>query len=114
MFQTIQEGTATGLLKDFTNNYQGKYYFYAKTGTISGNRAGGGLRDKHLMLIISKNAIHQKNLTAQQLRKNQFYVLYFSFFKESKGGNWSPDAQKTVATMIKTVIDSPSFQTDMN
>jgi hypothetical protein len=114
MFQTIQQGTGRGLLKDFTNNYQGKYYFYAKTGTISGNRAGGGLRDKHLMLIISKNAIHKKNLTAQQLRNNQFYVLYFSFFKESKGGDWSPDAQTTVATMIKTVIDSPSFQTDMN
>lgn len=114
MFQTIQKGTASDLLKEFTKKYEGEYYFYAKTGTISGNRVGGGLRDKHLMLIISKNKLNNRSLTAQQLRNNQFYVLYFSFFKESVGGEWSKDAKKTIQTMIKSVIDSHSFQMDMS
>ncbi|GAB4051895.1 hypothetical protein [Spirosoma litoris] len=89
------------------------YYFYAKTGTISGDR-DGGKRDKHLMLIISRDPLHQRNLTPADLKNNRFMVLYFSFYKQSNGAEWDAEVQPTMRDMVRAVINSDSFKSFMH
>lgn len=113
MNQALQVGgTAHNLVGNMLAKMYPQYNFYAKTGTISGNRYGGK-RDKHLMLIISKEQIHGRSLSPQDLKSNRFYVLYFSFYKQSQSAEWD-DAAAVLQDMTKTVIQSNSFQTFMN
>lgn len=107
-----ENGTAVNLVGKFLTKEYPSYHFYAKTGTISGNR-DGGKRDKHLMLIISKNKLHNDDISSKDLRNNHFYVLYFSFYKQSGNGGWG-NAPATIQNMVKTVIESNSFQTFIN
>lgn len=111
MHQSTLTGTARGALSGLFDEFPG-YHFYAKTGTISGNR-DGGKRDKHLMLVISREALHGRALTPRDLKNNRFMVLYFSFYKQSSGAEWdSADDQTirpTLQEMVRTVIRSNSF-----
>ncbi len=112
MHESIVQGTARDLIGTYlTKNYPG-YYFYAKTGTISGN-SSKSKRDKHLMLIISKNNLHGQLLTTNELKNNRFYVLYISFYKQSANGSWGT-AANVLQAIVKKVIESSSFQTHIN
>jgi hypothetical protein len=111
MNQTVSQGTARVLLADLRQ--YGPYHLYAKTGTNSGDR-DNGRRDKHLMLIISQQPLHEGNLSPQTLRDNRFMVLYFSFYKQSVGSEWDSEVAPTLRRMIQTVIRSDSFQALMN
>ena len=108
----MEGGTAHGLVGIFLAKTYPQYHFYAKTGTISGNRYGG-MRDKHLMLIISKNQLNGKELTARDLKNNRFYVLYFSFYKQSTSAEWG-GATEVLRDMVKIVIESNGFQDFIN
>lgn len=122
LFRGMHESTLTGTAKNalgLPQNYPAEYrpyYFYAKTGTNSG-KSDGGKRDKHLMLIISRDKLDGRDLTPDDLRNNHFMVLYFSFYKQSSGAEWSSgeddDLIPTLREMIKTVIKSESFTTLM-
>lgn len=106
-------GTASGLIGKVLQSEFGQYYCYAKTGTISGNREGGK-RDKHLMLVISKNKIHGSEFSPQYLKNNKFYVLYFSFYKNAgDDGNWGGEATALLQQMVRTVLGSPGFKSHM-
>ncbi len=62
LFNAMNEATTIGTAKNLVGNITTKnpnYHFYAKTGTISGDKSGSN-RDKHLMLIISKSKIDGK------------------------------------------------------
>ena len=108
----LDGGTAHELVgKKLLGEFSG-YYFYAKTGTISGNRYGGK-RDKHLMLIISKNQLHDRPLTPGDLKNNKFYVLYFSFYKQSYRAEWGAGVPTLLQEMARTVIKSPGFKAHM-
>ncbi|SOD96433.1 hypothetical protein [Spirosoma fluviale] len=117
LFRAMQHATETGTSADLLRPIRaefGQYHFYAKTGTISGDRKNGGKRDKHLMLIISREPVHERNLTPEALRNNRFMVLYFSFYKESsEEAEWG-DAGETLRNMVRAVIESDSFQTLMH
>jgi hypothetical protein len=120
LFRAMHQSTLTGTARNALGtpaNYPTEYrpyYFYAKTGTISGHR-DGGKRDKHLMLIVSRDPLHNGDLTPQQLRENRFVVLYFSFYKQSNGAEWgSADDQELLPTlreMIKAVLTAPTIKT---
>lgn len=107
-------GTAVNLVGPLLKEFP-TLHFYAKTGTISGNRFGGK-RDKHLMLIISRDQLHGRSLTPQDLRNNRFFVLYFSFYKQSNSSEWyTPNEYDSfpLKQMIRTVINSNSFKNFM-
>lgn len=112
MNEAFTQGTAKNLVGTFLSASYPNYHFYAKTGTISGNRSKGK-RDKHLMLIISKNPLHHRALDVNEMRKNRFYVLYISFYKQSNNSNWHT-AIPLVQNIVKTVIESSNFQAFMN
>jgi hypothetical protein len=105
-------GTARTLVGEMLKHDYPNYHFYAKTGTISGNK-DNGKRDKHLMLIISKNKLNSNNISPEELKKNRFYVLYFSFYKQSRGADWG-NAAHLLREMAKTVMESTSFKTFMH
>lgn len=82
MNDAISIGTARGL-SPVTSDYS-DYYFYAKTGT-GGNKerfpdvpGSPKVRNKHFVLIISKEPLHQGVLTAEIMKENKFLVLFFS------------------------------------
>jgi hypothetical protein len=108
---TLVGGTAHNLLNK-TIQENSNYHFYAKTGTISGNRLTGK-RDKHLSLIISKKPLNIGELSPKYIKENRFFVLYFSFYKESESSEWSYEASNTVREMIEIVIKSKSFKNYM-
>lgn len=114
LFRAMSSTTTIGTAKDLIGPIaaRSKYYFYAKTGTISGE-SFKRKRDKHLMLIISKNKIDGENITVEQLKNNRFYVLYFSFYKQSNNANWG-NAAIALQNMTRKVIESDSFQNFMN
>jgi cell division protein FtsI/penicillin-binding protein 2 len=105
MHLAVQNGTA-----QFIKETQNGYYFYAKTGTGSGNRQAGDSRDKNLMLIISKNQLHDTNLTVESIQQNKFYVVYFSFYNDSSEGDWEINAKKVVREIIQLVQASAGFR----
>ncbi|MBC8155540.1 MAG: hypothetical protein H7Z72_21850 [Bacteroidetes bacterium] len=106
------QGTAHNLVGEWVMKNYPQYHFYAKTGTISGNRFGSK-RDKHLLLVISKDKLHNRpDLTPDDLRHNRFYVLYFSFYKQSNNANWG-DAAQALQSMVRTVLESPQFKSYM-
>src|SRR5690606_21556822 len=97
-------GTARNLVGAMLRKEFGEYHFYAKTGTISGNRLGGK-RDKHLMLIISKNQLHDRDLSEADLRSNKFYVLYFSLYKHAGlNGDWGWDGAEFLRDAVRVVM----------
>jgi hypothetical protein len=106
MHEAIQEGTAQWL-RPLRDAYDGQYSFYAKTGTISGNRAAGSARDKHLLLVVSQEPLHDRQLRPSDLRNNRFRVIYVSFYSHSPGGAWDPTTAELIRKLIKEVIDSP-------
>jgi hypothetical protein len=113
MHETLISGTARNLVGGTLRREFPEYHFYAKTGTISGNRHGGK-RDKHLMLIISKNQLHNRELTPEDLKNNKFYVLYFSLYKQSDLGNdWGSGAPELLQNLARTVLQSSSFKAHM-
>ncbi|MCF0070799.1 hypothetical protein LZD49_09975 [Dyadobacter sp. CY261] len=109
MYESIEAGTAVFL----KNAKSAGYTLYAKTGTISGDRKRGESRDKNLMLIISQNPIHDRKLTLEDLRRNKFYVLYFSFYSDASLGGWSYDAQQTIRDIIADVRHTQDFKNFM-
>lgn len=117
MHEAVQTGTAENLLRPLREKWAGRYHFYAKTGTISGGRfrdASGRLvrdkRDKHLMLVISRNPLHNRpDLTPEALRRNRFYVLYFSFYNQSNDASWGT-AANWLPRLVETVMTSPTFK----
>ncbi|MFN8348831.1 MAG: penicillin-binding transpeptidase domain-containing protein [Spirosomataceae bacterium] len=110
LFQAMNQAVESGTAKFVSDAKSKGYTYYAKTGTISGNRQGGDSRDKNLMLIISKNPLHQRSLTAEDLRTNPFYVLYFSFYSDATTGDWSKEAKTTVQDLIRYVQHSDGFR----
>lgn len=73
-------GTASALNR-VVGKYDGKYYIYAKTGTLNDGRAGqsASSRMKHLMVIISDTELENPSLTVSDLKDVKYYVLYLSY-----------------------------------
>ena len=113
MHHTVHANGATGfvLLNKVANEFA-DYHFYAKTGTISGKRSGGK-RDKNLMIVISHEPLHERNLTVEDLKANRFMVLYFSFYKQSDAAEWGEVAEP-LRNMVRAVVQSNSFKKFMN
>ncbi|MBU1821580.1 MAG: hypothetical protein KKG00_08740, partial [Bacteroidetes bacterium] len=109
MNMAVEEGTAK-FIKGVNEN---GYLLYAKTGTISGDRSAGDSRDKNLLVVISQNQLHDRPITASELRANKFYVLYFSFYSDASEGGWSPEARQTVRDLISYVQNSGDFKNFM-
>ena len=110
LFHAMNQAVESGTAKFVKSAASDGYTYYAKTGTISGDRKGGQSRDKNLMLIISKNPLHQRSLTAEDLRNNPFYVLYFSFYSDATTGEWNDEAQKTVRDLLLYIQHSVGFR----
>ncbi|MCP1386257.1 hypothetical protein [Runella salmonicolor] len=108
MHDAIEKGTAP-----FLKGLAPGYHLYAKTGTISGDRRNNESRDKNLLLVISKNALHGQPLTVEQVQQNKFYILYFSFYSDAAEGGWSTEAKTTIRKLIERVITSPGFKINM-
>lgn len=105
------EGTITQL-KDLSAALSNKgLHLYAKTGTISGGQESSDKnRDKNLLLIISRDPVHEKRFSsAKSLRNNKFVVLYFNFRKDNDTGGWNKEALSAVKSIIHEVVSSHSF-----
>ena len=113
MHHTVHANGATGfgLLNRVANEFA-DYHFYAKTGTISGQRSGGK-RDKNLMIVISREPLHERSLTVEDLKANRFFVLYFSFYKQSDAAEWG-EVAAPLRNMVTTVVPSNSSKNFMN
>ena len=109
MHLAVEEGTAQFIRGSNTKGYP----LYAKTGTISGDRSAGDSRDKNLLVVISQNELHDRTLTANDLRTNKFYVLYFSFYSDASEGGWSEAARQTVRDLMVYVQNSDDFKNFM-
>lgn len=105
------KGTGRDLLTKIINEFP-EYHFYAKTGTISGGEKSDR-RDKNLLLIISRDQLESRTLSPEDMKNNKFFVLYFSFYKNSSGSEWNETAEP-LREMIRTVIKSNSFKSYMN
>lgn len=120
MHESVESGTAQHLLAPLRAKWAGRYQFYAKTGTISGGRfrdaTGRSVkdkRDKHLMLVISQNPLHDPvRPTPADLRRNRFYVLYFSFYNQSSDASWGRAAAE-LPNLVEAVMASPTFKSYM-
>ncbi len=110
MSNTVRSGTGESLIGGVASEF-GQYHFYAKTGTISGQRQGGK-RDKNLMLIISREPLHGQNLTVEAMKNNHFFVLYFSFYKQANSSEWGEVAEP-LRNMVRAVVNSNSFKSFM-
>ncbi|MEL6676065.1 MAG: hypothetical protein AAFR61_27915 [Bacteroidota bacterium] len=120
MHEVITQGTAQGL-KKLAKKYDGKYWFYAKTGTTGASERTetAHLRGKRLLVIITNRPVHQGELDwfwdEQSRQDYKVYSLFISVdkipresFNARYGGNWSG-----VQPLIEQVIQSPTFQTYM-
>ena len=99
MNMCVTSGTASGTLSG-VNCKDGKYYLYAKTGTLLGDKSTKD--DKMLAVIITNKDL----LQAESPNDYKFYVVYFRFVQTGDMYN--------VSKIINKIIDSKSFNDYMN
>lgn len=81
----------------------GKYYLYAKTGTI--NSDSKSHTDRHRLGVVIANQDLSKT-PIDKLDKVKFYVVYFTF---NRTGQF-----RTYATILKEIMESETFKRYMN
>ncbi len=102
-----QFGTAAAGLNTFVQGR--KYHYYAKTGTIANKEdQRGGINDKLLALIISKNDLTSLKDEAA-IADNSFYVIYFYDHLAGKHVDW-----ELIKTLIEDVESSELFKVYMD
>ncbi|MEO0470172.1 MAG: hypothetical protein AAF206_11165, partial [Bacteroidota bacterium] len=116
MHNTIQNGTASGLLP-LAKSHDGQYWLYAKTGTTGNSEKPGerNIRGKRLMVVIANRPIHQSNyavLSDANLRKEtRLYSVFLSVdnvqlntFNAVYGGTWAG-----AAPILTEIMQSETF-----
>ena len=106
--------------KNYTGKYTGKYYIYAKTGTLNYEPGDKNDRVKHLLVIISntdleKMTLSEDGVVTENSQKPKYYAMYISFIGISKS-RYSDLSNNTqiYSKMIDEVIESELFQEYMS
>lgn len=99
MNMCVTSGTASGTLSG-VNCKDGKYYLYAKTGTLLGENS---TKEDRMLAVIITNMDLSK---AESPNDYKFYVVYFRFVQTGDMYN--------VSKIINKIIDSKSFNDYMN
>lgn len=98
MSECVSIGTASKPLSGV--NKKGKYYLYAKTGTLT---LGGNIKDDRMLAVIITN----RDLTQVSTPNDyKFYVVYFRFKQTGKMYN--------ISKIVNKIIESKSFNSYMN
>ena len=104
------EGTAHGMTANLQIEQKvdkvvcyGKYYLYAKTGTINSDPENH--TDRHRLGVVIANRDLSK-MPIDKLDEVKFYVVYFTFNRTGQFG--------TYATILKEIMESDTFKRYMN
>lgn len=105
-------GTASWLGRTRQTINKDEIHVYAKTGTIGNqdnkDRYGGNKNLKAIMIILSRDALHNGELTSSRLEENKLFSMYLTF-PVVNGINYSTAMQDHVKHAVKKVIESQSF-----